>query len=137
MKKMGIMVALLVFLMTGLVFAQDEAPSCQIVVSGGYNTAGDILWAEVANFANGRLSLKVRNRSTSMDFEIVKVVVVGKNARGNEVTLDFNGSDIEMPDGYDGILPRKSGTIRINIREKELNVLRSVTRVTVYSDICP
>jgi hypothetical protein len=137
MKKIGIMVALLVFLMTGLAFAQDEAPSCQIVVSGGYNTAGDILWAEVDNFADGRLRLKVRNRSKSMDFEIVSVEVVGINARGNEVKLSFSGSKIRMPDGYDGILPRNSGNVRIQIRDDGLNVLRRVTSVTVYSDICP
>jgi hypothetical protein len=137
MKKMGIMVALLVFLMTSLVFAQDEAPSCEIVVSGSAGTEGNILWANVKNFRDGRLRIEAQNRSRSMDFEIVRVEVVGINARGNEVELSFRGRKIKMPKGYDGILPRNSGKVDIEIKEDELAVLRRVSRVTVITDICP
>ena len=136
MKKMGIMFALLVFLITGFVFAQDAAPSCEIVVSGSVGTEGDILWANVKSFSNGRLRIEVRNRSRSMDFEIVRVEVEGLNLRGNVVSLNFEGRAIRMPDGYDGILPRNSGKVDIQIRENELAVLRSVTSVRVVADYC-
>jgi hypothetical protein len=108
MKKTGIILALLMFSMTGLMFAQvEEGAICTILISGRVGESSPVT-AEIRSFNNsGRLRIRVANRINNEDIEIVKVEVTGKNARGNTVTRSFTGSDIEMPEDYDGIVPRR------------------------------
>jgi hypothetical protein len=134
MKKIGILFTLLVVLMTSFVFAQvEEGSTCKIFVSGKEGESVEVT-AEIRDFTDtGRLRIRVRNRIRNEDIEILYIEVTGKNARGNAITRTYTGSDIRMPEGYDGIIPRNE---RVDIEIRGITIMRSVSSVTVYSDIC-
>ena len=135
MKRQGISLVML-FVTIALASAQVEAGAfCTILVSGREGESVEVT-AEIRDFdvSRGRLRIRVRNRLRDDDIEILSVEVVGKNVRGTEIKRTISANDLIMPDGYDGIIPHRSDRIEITI--EGLTLFRSVSGVTVYSDIC-
>jgi hypothetical protein len=79
------------------------------------------------------VTIRVENRIRNEDIAIVSVEVTGKNALGREVKKSFTVDDIEMPEEYGGVIPRRE---RADIKIKRLTIMKSVSDVTVYSDVC-
>ena len=113
MKK-KIIFSVMMLVTIALALAQvEEKPFCTILVSG--NELSEVT-ADFRLFNNfGRLSFRVRNRLRNDDVKILNVEVIGKNARGDEISRTFSTSDIEMEDDYDGIIPHRSERITIYI----------------------
>jgi len=141
MKNVGIIATFLMFVIFGLVAAQEteetEGRFACFVIFSGVPGDGTLMEAEVRKLStNGRtFTIRVWNRAGEK-LEIKRVEITGKTARNLPVIETFEPKDIKPKGGGDPIMGKRDRTMDIEVTLPRRTTIDTITGVKIYADFC-